>query len=149
MGGLLPDTEFCTQVGLALACGGLIGLERQVRGKAAGLRTSVLVVLGTQVFIWLGTTVHGPSMDPTRVLGQVVAGVGFLGTGVILARGGTLIGVTTAAVVWILAAIGSLIGMGRYREAVSITLITFIVLAGVRLLDIQIRRLTGTVEVED
>src|SRR5512147_3025806 len=99
---LLPDTQFLTQVGVSLACGGLIGLERQMRGKAAGLRTSVLVVLGTQVFIWLGASVHGPTTDPTRVLGQVVTGVGFLGTGVILARGGTLIGVTTAAVVWVL-----------------------------------------------
>ena len=71
--------HFWTVVGVAIACGGIVGLERQFRGKPAGVRTSILVCLGTSVFIHLGTAVSGPGTDPTRVLGQLVTGIGFLG----------------------------------------------------------------------
>ena len=79
----------------------------------------MLICLSTQVFVRLGVTLGGAGTDPSRVLGQVVTGVGFLGAGVILARGGAITGVTSAAVVWVLAAIGSTVGLGRPAEALA------------------------------
>ena len=75
----------------------------------------MLICLSTQVFVSLG----GAGTDPSRVLGQVVTGVGFLGAGVILARGGAITGVTSAAVVWVLAAIGSTVGLGRPKTGTA------------------------------
>lgn len=133
---------FWATVGVAVLCGGLVGLERQVRGKPAGVRTSILVVLGTAVFIHLGASIGGEGVDPTRVLGQLVTGVGFLGAGVMLAHGGVVIGVTTAAVIWVLAAIGAAIGLGRYGGAIALAAITVGVLIGVEVLETSVRWLT-------
>src|SRR4029450_5383865 len=105
--------EFWFRLGTAILCGGIIGLERQLRGKAAGIRTSILICLGTELFVTLGASFGGERVDPTRVLGQVVTGIGFLGGGVILAREGLVVGVTSAAVIWVLAAPGALIGLGH------------------------------------
>ena len=127
-----PSLEtFWRHVGTAFLCGAGIGLERQVRGKVAGMRTSILIVLGTSYFVTLGAAMVPENVDPTRVLGQVVTGIGFLGAGVILARGDRIVGVTTAAVIWVLAAIGSLIGAGHLKAAMVATLLTLLVLIGV------------------
>jgi putative Mg2+ transporter-C (MgtC) family protein len=129
---LSPDSrEFWLRLGTSLLCGGAIGLERQLRGKVSGVRTSILVCMGTALFVWLGATTSPDRSDPTRVLGQVVTGIGFLGAGVILTREGRVLGVTTAAMIWVLAAIGSLIGMGHLSTAIVITLTTLAVLLGV------------------
>lgn len=119
---------FWASIGMAVLCGGIIGLERQLRGKPAGIRTSILICLSTSVFIHLGAIVTEGVADPTRVLGQIVTGVGFLGAGVIISREGTVTGVTTAAVVWALAAIGSTIGFGFYRAAFALSLVAVLVL---------------------
>lgn len=135
--------SFWLQVGTALLCGGIVGLERQMRGKPAGIRTSILICLGTQVFIHLGVMLEGPNTDPTRVLGQVVTGIGFLGAGVILARDQLVIGVTSAAVIWVLAAIGAAIGLGYLLEALVVALLSVFILTGVRQLErafAQLRR---------
>ena len=113
--------DFWLMVGAALLCGGAVGLERQTRGKVAGMRTSILICLGTAFFIRLGLAMLPVGGDPTRVLGQVVSGIGFLGAGVILARGDKIMGVTTAAVIWILAAVGALIGAGFLRAGLTAT----------------------------
>jgi putative Mg2+ transporter-C (MgtC) family protein len=134
-------TEFWLRLGTAILCGGIVGLERQLRGKAAGMRTSILICLGTELFVGLGSSFGGDRVDPTRVLGQVVTGIGFLGGGVILAREGLVIGVTSAAVIWVLAALGSLIGLGHLLAAVILTLVTVGVLIGVELLESVFRRL--------
>lgn len=127
-----PSTDFFwKQVGTAFACGGAIGLERQLRGKVAGMRTSILIVLGTFFFTGLSASMMPPGLDPTRVLGQVVTGIGFLGAGVILARGDRIVGVTTAAVIWVLASLGALIGFGMVKVALVGTLLTLLVLVGV------------------
>jgi putative Mg2+ transporter-C (MgtC) family protein len=127
-----PSTEmFWRHVGTAFLCGAAVGLERQVRGKVAGMRTSILITLGTSFFVTLGAAMVPPNIDPTRVLGQVVTGIGFLGAGVILARGDRIVGVTTAAVIWVLASIGSLIGAGHLQAAMVTTLLTLLVLVGV------------------
>jgi putative Mg2+ transporter-C (MgtC) family protein len=133
--------EFWLRLGTAILCGGIIGLERQLRGKAAGIRTSILICLGTELFVLLGSSFGGERVDPTRVLGQVVTGVGFLGGGVILAREGAVVGVTSAAVIWVLAALGSWIGLGHMVAAIILTLITVALLIGVELLESMFRRL--------
>ncbi len=125
----------------AVVCGGLIGVERQLRGKAAGIRTSILICLSTSIFVALGASMPTGQADPTRVLAQVVSGVGFLGGGVILAREGLVIGVTSAAVIWVLAALGALIGLGHLGATVLLTLATLGILIGVELLESMFRRL--------
>ena len=135
------SVEFWLRIGTAIFCGGIIGLERQLRGKAAGIRTSILICLGTQLFVGLGSSFAGERVDPTRVLAQVVTGIGFLGGGVILAREGSIIGVTSAAVIWVLAALGSLIGLGHLLAAIILAVLTVGLLTGVELLESVFRRL--------
>jgi putative Mg2+ transporter-C (MgtC) family protein len=129
------DRALWTRIAIALLCGGVIGLERQLRGKPAGMRTSSLICLGTAMFVHLGTGFVAEGGDPTRVLGQVVTGIGFLGAGVIMTRDGLLTGVTSAAVVWVLAASGAAIGAGRYAAAVAMSVVTVAVLVGVESLE--------------
>lgn len=133
---------FWTVIGVAILCGAIVGIERQVRGKPAGVRTSILVCLGTSVFIHLGSAVANEGADPTRVLGQVAAGIGFLGAGVMLAHQGVVTGVTTAAVIWMLAAIGAAIGLGRYEGAIALAVTMVLVLVGVELLESSVKWLT-------
>jgi len=134
--------QFWVVVGVAILCGGVVGLERQVRGKPAGVRTSILVCLGTSVFLHMASAASGPTTDPTRVLGQLVTGIGFLGAGVMFAHEGVVTGVTTAAVIWVLAAIGALIGMGHYAGAIALSLVTVGVLVGVEVLESSAKWLT-------
>ena len=130
---------FWITIGMALLCGTIVGLERQLRGKPAGVRTSILICLSTAVFIHLGVGATTGIADPTRVLGQVVTGVGFLGAGVILTREGAISGVTTAAVIWVLAATGAAIGLGNHFGAFALALVTVAVLTGVELLESSVR----------
>lgn len=118
-----------------LFSGGIIGLERQIRGKPAGVRTSILVCLGTQLFVHMGSSMSGSAVDASRVLGQVVTGVGFLGAGVMFANGGVVTGVTTAAVIWVLAAIGAMIGLGHYASGCVLAVLTVTILASCELLE--------------
>ena len=134
----LPD--FWNVIILSLFCGGLVGLERQIRGKPSGIRTSILICLGTSLFITLGTAHTGACTDSTRVLGQVVTGIGFLGAGVILSRGDNVLGVTSASVIWLLAAIGSLIGFHEYLEALTVSILAVLFLIGIGVLE---RRIPG------
>ncbi len=129
------------QLAAVVFCGGLVGIERQLRGKAVSIRTSILICLATQEFVRLSVVLGGPGTDPTRVVGQVVTGVGFLGAGVIVARGGSVKGVTSAAVVWVLAAIGCTIGAGRPAEAIVLSLVTVAILIGIRLTEMTFSRL--------
>jgi len=122
------DEAFIPIVGACLLCGILIGLERQIRGKPAGVRTSILVCLGTAVFVHLGEQLGGPNVDHARVLAQVVTGVGFLGAGVMIMREGAVLGVTTAAVIWMLAAIGACIGLGKNHVGIGLAVTTVIIL---------------------
>ncbi len=133
--------EFWQHLGTAILCGGIIGIERQLRGKAAGIRTSILICLGTAIFVALGASLAPGTADPTRVLAQVVSGIGFLGGGVILARKGLVTGVTSAAVIWVLAALGAMIGLGHLRATMVLTLATLGILIGVELLEGAFRKL--------
>jgi putative Mg2+ transporter-C (MgtC) family protein len=137
-----PESRvFWQHLGTALLCGGMIGIERQLRGKAAGIRTSILICLGTSVFVSLGAATVATNVDPTRVLAQITSGIGFIGGGVILTRKGLITGVTTAAVIWVLAALGALIGFGHLVASIVLTLATLTILIGVELLEGVFRRL--------
>ena len=137
------ETTFFLQIGTSIVCGGIVGFERQLRGKSIGIRTSILICLATQVFVRLSVILAGSGADPTRVIGQVVTGVGFLGAGVILSRGGAVTGVTSATVVWMLAAIGSTIGVGRPLEGLVLSILVVALLIGVRQLEAIFKRLRG------
>ena len=129
------SAQFWLHIGAALLCGGVIGIERQLRGKAAGIRTSILICLGTMIFVELGASFQAANVDPTRVLAQVVTGIGFLGGGVILTREGLVVGVTSAAVIWVLASLGAMIGLGHVETAVVLALVTVLILVGVEFLE--------------
>ena len=133
--------NFWTVIGVAVLCGMIIGVERQMRGKPAGIRTSILICLGTSLFIGLSVAQSNEYSDTTRVLGQVVVGIGFLGAGVIFARGGTVVGITSASVIWILAGIGAMIGFELFVEAIIVAVVTEILLSGIRFLERNLPRL--------
>ena len=116
-------------------CGGIVGLERQLCGKPAGIRTSTLICMGTYIFVVVGGSMAGTMGDPSRVIGQVVTGIGFLGAGVILTREGSVLGVTSAATIWVLAAIGVLAGENRYLAAIVVAVLTVAILIGVNILE--------------
>ncbi|MFZ7087497.1 MgtC/SapB family protein [Curtobacterium sp. RRHDQ10] len=121
---------------LAFALSSLIGLERQIRGKSAGLRTQAIV--GTTAALMLIVSKYGffdvirdgVSFDPSRVAAQIVSGVGFLGAGLILTRQGAVRGLTTAAAVWETAAIGMAAGAGLWLLALVVTALHFLITYG-------------------
>jgi putative Mg2+ transporter-C (MgtC) family protein len=110
--------DFSLRLGLALILGAAVGVERQWRQKSAGLRTNTLVSLGSAAFMLLSDSLTGGSGDHSRVAGQIVTGIGFLGAGVIMRNGMTVQGLNTAATIWCSAAVGSLAGSGLWGEAV-------------------------------
>lgn len=111
-------------------CGALIGWEREVKEKAAGVRTHTLVALGSCLFTILAfrLTAQAPGADPARVVQGILMGLGFLAGGVIFREGASVKGLTTAAGLWILGAVGLAIGMGRYLEGILGTGFAFLVI---------------------
>ena len=134
-------SQFWIGIGVAVLCGGIVGFERQIRGKPAGIRTNILICLGSSIFVQLGAASGGPTADPTRVLGQVAVGIGFLGAGVIIAREGLVHGITSAAVIWVLAGIGAMIGFGKLVPAIILAVVTVGILSGIEFLEEGVRRL--------
>ena len=119
--------SFVLRLLAAVFAGGLVGLERQLHNKSAGLRTNTLVAMGACIFVLINVTLTEVGGDPTRIIGQIVTGIGFLGAGVILHHGGSIHGLTTAATIWCSAAVGSLAGLGLYWETLICTLAIVIV----------------------
>ena len=103
---------------------GLIGTEREFRSKQAGLKTLIMIGLGATLFTILSTKIGGGSMD--RIASNIVTGIGFLGAGVIFKEDNQVKGLTTASVIWIVAAIGMAVGAGYYVQAISVTAIVLI-----------------------
>jgi putative Mg2+ transporter-C (MgtC) family protein len=129
--------DLMLQLGLATLLGGVIGLEREFGGKPAGLRTNILICIGSVLYTHLSlamltgsTGAIAVGTDTTRVAAQIVTGVGFIGAGTILHARGAVVGLTSAATIWVVAAIGIALGSGYYLEAVGTTLAVIIVLAG-------------------
>src|SRR5579859_2218946 len=145
----IDSAVFWLRLVTAVLCGGAIGVERQLRGKAAGIRTSILICVGTMLFVAMGDAFPAARTDPARVLGQVITGIGFLGAGVILVSDGRILGVTSAAVIWVLAGLGAMIGLGRLAAAMVMTLATLAILIGVEAIESVWKRLrTGSMDKE-
>jgi putative Mg2+ transporter-C (MgtC) family protein len=116
---------------IATALGAIIGMERELSDKAAGLRTNILICVGACLFMIVSREFTGqPTADPTRIAAQIVSGIGFLGAGAIMRDGEHVTGLTTAATIWVVAAIGMAVGYGNYRTA-SITTILVLVIQAV------------------
>ncbi len=128
------DFMFILQLLTVLFCGTIIGAERQLHGKPVGIRTSVLICLATMTFIDLSQGLE-LGTGSARVLGQIVTGVGFLGGGVIMSKEGLIVGATSAAVVWVLAAVGAAIGLNQFSVAITTSIFTVVVLIGVQHLE--------------
>ena len=122
--------EILLRVGLAVVAGGLIGFERELHVQPAGLRTHLLVAMGACAFTLAGVSLAGS--DPARVAAQVAAGVGFLGAGVILRDKFHVKGLTTAASLWVVAALGVAAGVGAYRVGFVVTVVTLVALVLLR-----------------
>jgi putative Mg2+ transporter-C (MgtC) family protein len=122
--------EAFVRIGAAAGLGGIVGLERELDEKAAGLRTHMLVAVGSALFTLVGAygfeDFPARSVDPTRIAAQVVTGIGFLGAGLIFRQGFTIRGLTTAASLWLVAAIGMAAGAGFWMGAVITTAVALI-----------------------
>ncbi|MBK7976904.1 MAG: MgtC/SapB family protein [Deltaproteobacteria bacterium] len=131
----LTDVGQATRIGvrmlLAAILGGTLGFEREHKGKSAGMRTHMLVALGAALFVLIPQQAGVANADLTRVLQGLTAGIGFLGAGTIIKRGGEadVQGLTTAAGIWLTAAIGVAAGMGREATAVLSTVLALVILA--------------------
>jgi putative Mg2+ transporter-C (MgtC) family protein len=121
----VPLFEVTKRLLLAVALGAALGLEREYRGKPAGLRTNILIALGSALFTAVSSVTGGGS---DRIAAQIVTGVGFLGGGAILRSGESVHGLTTAATIWVNAAIGMAAGTGEYAVATITAAVTLIVL---------------------
>lgn len=116
--------DFAIKSGVAVIAGLCIGLEREFRGKQAGLKTHALVALGASIFITTSLEFEGMEYaDMTRVLSQVIIGIGFIGAGTIMKKGKDVEGLTTAATIWCSAAVGCLAGFGYFKELLVATII--------------------------
>lgn len=130
---MLSRIEITIRLLLSIILGGIVGFEREKVGKPAGLRTHILVCLGSTVTmltsLFMFYQFQGKAnLDPGRISAQVISGIGFLGAGTIILEGPNVKGLTTAATLWIIAAIGLAVGIGFYYGAVLCTIIVFIVL---------------------
>ena len=139
---LLAEGRALFLMGVSALCGAMIGLEREHAEKPAGLRTNMMICLGSTLFTlasiysWQHIAGASPAVDPGRIAAQIVTGVGFLGAGVILSQGGVVTGVTTASTIWLVAAIGMVIGLGLPLLGFLVTIgatITLFLLGGLEL----------------
>jgi len=151
--------ELLIKLLVAVVLGGAVGVEREMSGKPAGLRTTILICVGAALFthlsVAIGLVSQTPSGQPygdvTRIAAQIVTGIGFLGAGAILHERGSVVGLTTAATIWVVAAIGMGVGAGAYAEAVGTTIMVCLVLIGLRPIErklVMVRRtVTATLRV--
>lgn len=137
---MLSEGELFLRLVLACILGGVIGYERQSRRKSAGLRTNVLVCLGSCLIMVLSEALYQnvegrTNADPARLAAQVVSGIGFLGAGAIMKEGLSVTGLTTAACLWVVAGVGLAVGCGFYSGALITTSLVFVTLGSLSRLD--------------
>jgi putative Mg2+ transporter-C (MgtC) family protein len=132
------ELELALRLLVALILGAIIGLEREYHRHPAGLRTMAMVSVGSCLYTLLGTVVGNRNTDPTRIAAQVVTGVGFLGAGAILRQGVNVHGLTTAASIWVVAAVGMTVGFGIYLLPTMCTLLVVISLVCIRPLETKL-----------
>ena len=137
---MLSDGELFLRLVLSCILGGIIGYERQSRRKSAGLRTNVLVCLGSCLIMVMSVELYQEvegktNADPARLAAQVVSGIGFLGAGAIMKEGLSVTGLTTAACLWVVAGVGLAVGAGFYAGALISTALVFVTLGSLSRLD--------------
>lgn len=125
--------DYMIKLLVSFLLGGLIGFERELHEKPAGLRTHIIVSLASTLFtiLSLSNVFGNPTMishDPARIAAGVLTGIGFLGAGVIVSTGGNIRGITTAASLWVTTAVGMAVGAGEYGLAVAAALLIFLIL---------------------
>jgi putative Mg2+ transporter-C (MgtC) family protein len=137
----MPINEFMMRLGVAILAGLIIGIEREIANKSAGLRTNTVVAVGAAIYVLLSVEMtQGGEGDVTRIIGQVVTGVGFLGGGVILHRGINVHGLTTAATIWCSSAVGCMAAAGFLIESLLSTAAVILINVGLRPLDMFFER---------
>lgn len=134
---MIGNGELVLRLVLAIVCGGIIGYQRERAERPAGFRTHVLVCLGAALFTLISIyPFFGKTYaDPSRIASQVVVGIGFLGAGAIIRQGNIVIGLTTAASLWAIAAVGLAIGSGYYVAGLATTLLILIVLVALKVVE--------------
>lgn len=132
--------ENLIKVGMAVVVGGVIGAERELQDKAAGFRTIILITLGSTLFTIFSLTMD-PGFTATRIAANIVTGIGFLGAGAIVREGGRIAGLTTAATIWLAAALGMGIGAGSLLFVSAATAVTLLVLLVFPRLEARIDRI--------
>lgn len=125
----------------SMALGGLIGLERQLHRKPAGLRTNMMICMAATVFTLLCVHLAGDDANAqARVIQGIISGVGFLGAGALLHTQGNVHGLTTAATIWLVTGVGIACGLARYQTAVVTTVLTLLILWGLSPLDKKLKK---------
>ncbi|MBI2971671.1 MAG: MgtC/SapB family protein [Candidatus Aenigmarchaeota archaeon] len=137
---MVAEAELVVRLVVAALLGSIIGIERELHGKPAGMRTHALVCLGSCLFALVSVMIAGGSVDPTRIAAGVVTGIGFLGAGTIFMAKDKIHGLTTAAEMWVLAAIGIAVGTGFYVVALATTALVFLLLVPGKLLEKKVVR---------
>lgn len=130
---------------MATICGALVGFEREIKNKHAGLKTNITICVGATLFSstsFLIASLSNEHTDMVRVMAQIVSGIGFLGAGSIIKDGNAVTGLTTASIIWLMGAIGVIVGSGGYLIAVLITLGFVLMTLGVSQLEIILKRFT-------
>jgi putative Mg2+ transporter-C (MgtC) family protein len=140
---LAMPVEMAWRLLLAAGLGAAIGLEREYRQKPAGLRTNILIAVGSALFTILSLEMTKGIGDTSRVAGQIVTGIGFLGGGAIMRNRDTVHGMTTAATIWVNAAVGIAAGMGQYALATFAVALTLLVLVVLPPIEIYFERRAG------
>jgi putative Mg2+ transporter-C (MgtC) family protein len=146
----MPDMEFLARLILAAVLGGIVGLEREIHGRPAGIRTYLILSLGTALLMVLSEYLLvvypgrfpdiGIQGDPGRIAGQAITGVGFLGAGVIIRYKDSIRGLTTAACVWLVCSVGLAVGAGFYLLGVAVTLLALVALIGLKALELRMKK---------
>ena len=145
---MMPYGEFLGRLVLAAVLGGVVGLEREVHGRPAGIRTYLILSLGTALLMVLSEYLlvasqgryPGLQGDPGRIAGQAITGIGFLGAGVIIRYKDTIRGLTTAACVWLVCSVGLAVGAGFYVVGVAVTFMTVLALIGLKALERHMKK---------
>lgn len=132
--------EFATKLILAIIMGGIIGIEREMTGKSAGFRTNIMICVASTLLtiVSLNIMEYSSVVDPSRLMANIIVGIGFIGAGTIIQSKKAVIGLTTAATIWVVAAIGITIGAGYYILAFTAMLIILLTLFLLRYIEIDI-----------
>lgn len=120
---------FLPKIIVATLCGFIIGYERELKNKVAGIRTNILICIGCAIFTSLSFLLseYYPSSDPSRIIGQIITGIGFLGAGTIMKSDNKIVGVTTSSFIWVVSAIGILVGFGAIIAPILISIVLVII----------------------